>query len=203
MLNKANEKGYDLLGNLEEGKFFVVSAPAGTGKTTLVKKLVDEFPCVKTTVSFTTREPRTGEIDGVDYQFISREKFQKKIEKQDFLEYIELYGDFYGTSLKDIEKLQKLGHHVVLVIDTQGGIKLKKMLEATLIFIMPPSIEELSSRLTKRKTENEEVIKKRLEWAKHEIADAKHYDYIIVNDNLKTAYQVLRSILIAEEHRIT
>lgn len=199
MLNKSEVK---LLGNLEKGYVFVVSAPAGTGKTTLVKKLIEEFPCVRTTISYTTREPREGESQGVDYFFISKQEFQEKIKEHEFLEYVELYGHYYGTSKNSIEKLQTAGNHVVLVIDTEGGLKIKKIMDAILIFIMPPSLEELGKRLRERKSEEPEVIARRLEWSKNEIEDAKHYDYKIVNDNLKTAYQTLKSILIAEEHRI-
>jgi len=205
MLNKSLskvKKQFKLLGNFEKGLVFVISAPAGTGKTTLVKKLQEEFSCVKTTTSFTTRSPRVGEIQGVDYHFISIEEFKKKIDKFEFLEYVELYGDYYGTSKNNIETLQLQGNHVILVIDTQGGLRLKKMIDATLIFVMPPSLEELAKRLEMRKSETPDVIKKRLEWAKNEIEDANHYDYKIVNDNLKTAYQTLRSILVAEEHRV-
>lgn len=191
-----------LLGNNKQGKLFVVSAPAGTGKTTLVNELVQEFPCIKTSISYTTRNKRPNEISGVDYHFISRDEFQKKIDDGDFLEYIELYGEYYGTSKTQVEELQINGYHVVLVIDVQGGLKLKKQIEVTLIFVMPPSLEELGSRLNKRKTEKTEEIEKRLKWAGHEIEEAKNYDYQIVNDNLKTAYQVLKSIFIAEEHRI-
>lgn len=199
---KMSNKEFKLLGNFEKGLVFVISAPAGTGKTTLVKELLNEFSCVKTTVSFTTRAPRKGEVNGVDYHFISVEEFKKKIETGEFLEYVELYGDFYGTSKNNIETLQNQGNHVILVIDTQGGLRLKKMMSANLIFVMPPSLEELGKRLYNRKSESPDVIKKRLEWAKHEIEDAEHYDYKIVNDNLKTAYETLRSILIAEEHRV-
>lgn len=198
----SNNNEFKLLGNFEKGLIFVISAPAGTGKTTLVKELLKEFSCVKTTVSFTTRLPRNGEVNGVDYNFISVQEFKKKIENGEFLEYVELYGDFYGTSKNNIETLQNQGNHVILVIDTQGGLRLKKMMNATLIFVMPPSLEELGKRLYKRKSESPDVIEKRLEWAKHEIEDAGHYDYKIVNDNLKTAYETLRSILIAEEHRV-
>lgn len=191
-----------VLGNKPKGKLFVVSAPAGTGKTTLVKKLTEQFSCIKMSISFTTRTPRPNEVDGIDYHFISHEEFQKKIETKDLLEYVELHGEYYGTSKAQVEKLQNDGKHVVLVIDTQGGLNLKNQIEVVLIFIMPPTFEELSLRLNKRKTEKLEEIEKRLSWAKHEMEDAKHYDYIIVNDNLNTAYQVLKSIFIAEEHRI-
>ncbi len=191
-----------LLGNLKKGKVFVISAPAGTGKTTLVKKLVDEFDCVKTTVSYTTRKPRELEKDGVDYHFIDTEEFQKKINNDEFLEYVELYGDYYGTARHCIEKLQSAGKHAVLVVDTQGGLNLKNIIGAILIFIMPPTFEELAQRLNKRKTEETLVIEKRLQWAKNEMEDAKNYDYLIVNDDLKTAYLVLKSIFVAEEHRV-
>jgi guanylate kinase len=202
MLNNLGKSEYKLLGNLKKGRLFVVSAPAGTGKTTLVKKILKEFPCVKASISFTTRKPRLGEVSGVDYNFVRAEEFKNKIDKGDFLEHVELYGDFYGTSKQTIEEIQSQGNHVILVIDTQGGLRLKKLINATLIFIMPPSLEELGTRLIKRKSEKPDIIEKRLLWAKNEIEDAKYYDYLIVNENLKTAYQALRSILIAEEHRI-
>jgi guanylate kinase len=202
MLNNLGKSEVKLLGNLKKGHVFVISAPAGTGKTTLVKKILKEFPCVKTSISFTTRKPRDREVSGIDYNFISLEEFKKKIDEGEFLEHVELYGDYYGTSKHTIEELQNQGKHVVLVIDTQGGLRLKRMINASLIFIMPPSFEELASRLHKRKSEKPDVIEKRLKWAKNEIEDAKYYDYLIVNDNLKTAYQALRSILIAEEHRV-
>lgn len=202
MLNNVNYKAPKLLGNLSRGHLFIVSAPAGTGKTTLVKKLINEFSCIKSSISTTTRLPRQNEQDGVDYFFVTRKVFEQKIAQGEFLEYVELYGDYYGTSKNSIETLLTEGNHVMLVIDTRGGLKLKKMMKATLVFIMPPSLEELSLRLHKRKSESAEVIEKRLEWAKHEIEDAKYYDYAIVNDNLKTAYEALKSILIAEEHRI-
>ncbi|HRD56218.1 MAG TPA: guanylate kinase [Parachlamydiaceae bacterium] len=186
----------------KKGKVFVVSAPAGTGKTTLVKKLLEEFPHVKATVSCTTRPPRKGEVEGVDYFFIERQAFEQKIKDGQFLEHVKLYGDYYGTSKDSIQKLQERGLDVVLVIDTEGALNIKKMMDATLIFIMPPSLDELAARLENRKTEKTEERMKRLEWAKHEMEDAKYYDYMIVNDDLKAAYEVLRSIFIAEDHRM-
>lgn len=191
-----------LLGNHKRGQIFILSAPTGTGKTTLVRMLTDEFPCVVASVSYTTRLPRSGEIDGVDYHFISEDEFKCRIAKGDFLEYVQLYGYYYGTSHAAMEVQLSQGKNVVLVIDTQGALELKGKLQATMIFVAPPSMEELEKRLLSRSTESKEAIAKRLLWANEEIGRKGHYDYCIINDDLLTAYQVLRSILIAEEHRI-
>lgn len=190
-----------LLGNLKKGLLFVISAPAGTGKTTLTHMLVEEFPCVIQSISFTTRAPREGEIDGLHYNFLTKKEFGKRIEKNEFLEYAEIYGDFYGTSANWVEHQRAEGKHVILVIDTQGALLIKDKCAATLIFIMPPSLDELRQRLMLRKTESSNMIEKRLEWARHEIEAEKNYDFTIFNDELDTAYQVLRSIFISEEHR--
>lgn len=193
---------HKLLGSMPEGLIFVLSAPAGTGKTTIVELLIKEFPIVVSNVSFTTRPPRAGEISGVHYHFISRKEFEEKIKKNEFLEYVQLYGDYYGTSYQTIRDLQKQGRHVFLVIDTQGAIQIKNKVKAVFIFLKPPSLHELRERLTLRKTETSKVIEERLEWSKREMEAIKEYDYCIVNDNLATAYQVLRSILISETHRV-
>ena len=191
-----------ILGSLSEGLVFILSAPAGTGKTTLVKMLQSEFPCITGSTSCTTRAPRHGEIPGRDYHFISQEEFAEKIKSGDFLEYATVFGNSYGTSKEYVLKEQKRGKHVILVIDTQGAMQLKKKkFPAVFIFISPPSLLELKERLFKRQTESIEVIEHRLSWAKDEMAMAPQYDYHIVNDNLENAYQVLRSIIIAEEHR--
>jgi len=192
-----------VLGNTEKGRVFVVSAPAGTGKTTLTKMLVDEFPSVVESLSYTTRAPREDEVDGVHYKFVSRERFEKSIEEGEFLEWVELYGDYYGTSRNWVERRLNQGTHVVLVIDTQGALKLKDQYPATFIFIIPPSIDELRRRLLERRTESNEVIEKRLAWAKQEIEKSSLYDYRLVNFDLETAYEVFKSIFIAEEHKVT
>lgn len=193
-----------LLGNCGVGLVFIISAPAGTGKTTLVQMLTHEFPSVIASISYTTRSIRPGEINGVHYNFISEEEFRTRIDQGDFLEHVELYGHFYGTSKLWIEDTLKKGKHVILVIDTQGAMQLRKTRSerSIFIFITPPSLEELRKRLTKRKTESAKKITERLEWAKKELLCQTHYDYLIVNDELQIAYQTLRSILIAEEHRI-
>lgn len=191
-----------LLGNREKGLVFIVSAPAGTGKTTLTQMLVDEFSCVVESISYTTREKREEEVDGVHYRFITREKFEEKIQAGEFLEYADIYGDLYGTSKEWVESRLEKGLHVVLVIDTQGALRLKSRYPATYIFISPPSFEELRRRLLERRTESDEVIAKRLAWAKKEVEKKDEYDYWLVNNDLETAYQVLRSIVIAEEYKI-
>lgn len=190
-----------VLGELKKGLVFVVSAPAGTGKTTLVRMLQKEFDCVVESVSFTTRLPRPTEVPGRDYHFISLAAFEQKIEEGEFLEHAKVFGAYYGTSRKFLEQQQNLGKHVVLVIDTQGAMYLKGKLDAVFIFIQPPSMNVLKERLSARKSESSDAIEERLQWAKKEMALAAYYDYQIVNDQLTTAYEILRSILIAEEHR--
>lgn len=190
-----------LLGSLKRGIVFVISAPAGTGKTTLVRMLTQEFSCVVESVSYTTRKIRPGEIDGQDYHFIEKDEFKKRIAGGDFLEYAEVFGELYGTSKSTVENLQKGGKHVVLVIDTQGAEQLMGSLDAVFIFISPPSLDELKRRLSSRNSDSPDKIEERLSWAKREMAASIRYDYRIVNDALQTAYEILRAVLIAEEHR--
>lgn len=191
-----------LVGNLRKGFIFVLSAPAGTGKTTLVRMLSQEFPCIVESISCTTRPVRLGEENGKDYHFLAKEEFETMIRHGDFLEYAEVFGYYYGTSRSFVIKQQEMGKHVFLVIDTQGAMKLRKVdFPAIFIFLSPPSLEELKERLIKRQTESMEAIEKRLSWAKDEMEKVVHYDYHIVNDNLNQAYAILRSIVIAEEHR--
>lgn len=191
-----------LLGNSDLGKLFVVSAPSGTGKSTLVEMLLKEFPeeIVKS-CSCTTRHPRPAEIALRHYEYISIPEFEKKVEAGEFLEHAKVFGHYYGTPKKAVEELLKQGKHVVLVIDTQGAIQIFGKIPAVFIFISPPSFEELKGRLYKRRTESEEKIQERLLWAKQEVALAPRYDYRITNDDLDVAYQILRSIFIAEDHR--
>ncbi len=191
----------EVLKEVKRGLLFVVSAPAGTGKTTLVRRLCQEFPSVIASISYTTRQPREGEIASVDYHFITLEEFKKKIATDEFLEYVQLYGDYYGTSRLWVEGKQKLGKHVVLVIDTQGAAKLRGKIPFISIFISPPSLEELKRRLVGRQTDSDEVIKRRLEWAKTELAAAYAFDYQLVNDDLEIAYQNLKNIFIAENNQ--
>lgn len=192
-----------LLGNLSKGLCFVISAPAGTGKTTLVRMLAQEFSCIWESVSCTTRAPRPGEVEGKDYYFLTQADFEEKVKHGDFLEYAEVFGYHYGTSQTFVAKQQEMGKHVFLIIDTQGAMQLKKKkFPAVYIFLSPPSLEELKERLHKRQTDSVEVIEQRLSWAEAEMAMVKNYDYHIVNDNLTNAFTILRSIVIAEEHKV-
>ena len=189
-----------LTGKLKKGLMIVVSAPAGTGKTTLVHKLIAEFPkSVTQSISCTTRKPRDGEIDGKDYVFLTKEAFEKRIQRGEFLEYATVFGDHYGTLKETVEKQREAGKHVVLVIDTQGALKLKNEIDGVFIFVAPPNFDVLRERLENRQTETKEVREKRLEWAKFEMEQAKQYDYQVVNDDLETAYEELKNIVIAEE----
>lgn len=191
----------DLIHCGEEGRLFIVSAPAGTGKTTLMKRLVTEFPNIVASISFTTRAPRPGEREGIDYFFITRDVFEEKINSSDFLEYVILYGTYYGTSRSWVLQQLQSGKHVVLVIDTQGAFEVKEKVSAVSIFIRPPSLNILKERLTARRTERAEEIAERIAWAEKELSRANNYDYQFVNEDLDQAYRILSSIFIAETHR--
>lgn len=190
-----------VLGSVQRGLAFVVSGPAGAGKTTLVEMLTEEFDCVKRSISYTTRDPRSFEKHSMDYHFVTTSKFEEMIQNNEFLEYAKVFDSYYGTSKQEVEAGRKKGRHMILVIDTQGALQLMGTFDATFIFIRPSTIEELKNRMHIRKSEDPANIQKRLSWAEKEIALAPQYDYTIINDDLKTAYEVLRSVVIAEEHK--
>jgi guanylate kinase len=182
---------------------FVVSAPAGTGKSTLVDHLVKEFENLEETCSVTTRQPRAGEKDGKHYHFVTPEAFSKKVKEGAFLENVELHGHSYGTLKEDVEAILSRGKHAILVIDTQGARHIQKSgIEAIYTFLAAPSMEILKKRLISRGTETTAQIEKRLEIAEKELEDSGLYHYRIVNDELDIAYQKLKSVLIAETHKI-
>ena len=187
----------------KKGLLFVLSAPAGTGKTTLMHRLKKEFDCVEESVSSTTRAPRVGEENGKDYWFVTEAEFKESLAKGEFLEHAEVFGKLYGISKKQLQKKIDSGKHVFLVIDTQGAVHLQKMaLKAVYIFVAPPSLEALKERLKKRQTEDEAKQSERLSWAEKEMGLSSIYDYLIINDDLDEAYSALKSILVAEEHKI-
>ena len=181
------------------GRLFVVSAPAGTGKTTLVRRLVTTFPAIVQVPSVTTRSMRTGEVEGIDYHFVSKEEFARR--EAEFLEKVEFSGNWYATSRREIEDQQASGRHAVVVIDTRGALSLKKLLDPVLIFIKPPSFEALAERLAKRGSEDKEAFRQRLQRAEKEMSDEPQFQYSVVNDRIDDAFDVLASIVVAECHK--
>lgn len=193
--------------NTEEkalGILYVVSAPSGAGKTSLLKAVLSDLDSVKLSVSTTTRPQRPGEIDGVDYNFVSIEEFQKQLAEDTFLEHAEVFGNFYGTSQVWLEQQLTDGQNVVLEIDWQGAQQVRKLMpQCQSIFILPPSKAELLSRLTGRGQDSEEVIAGRMQAANNEMQHYAEYDYLIINDDFEIAQQELRSIFVANSQRLS
>jgi guanylate kinase len=181
---------------------YIVSAPSGSGKTTLLQTLLRTFQDLKFSVSHTTRQPRTGERNGVDYFFTDRAKFLEMVDRGEFLEWAEYYGQLYGTSRTFVEQNLEAGIDVILDIDVDGARQVKARIhEATAVFILPPSFAELERRLRSRRLESDEAIHRRLEIAKSEIPYYRDYDYIVVNDILDNSIQTLESIVRATRAR--
>lgn len=182
------------------GLLIVLSGPSGVGKGTVRKALFNlEGHNLVYSVSMTTRKPRCGEVEGSDYFFVSREEFEKRIENGKMLEYAEFVGNYYGTPVDEVEKQLEEGNEVVLEIEVQGALQVReKMTDAVFIFIAPPSMDALYSRLKKRGTEPEEVIQERIEKAKRELGLAYKYDYIVVNDEVNNAADRIMAIIRAE-----
>ena len=180
-------------------KLFVLSGSSGVGKGTVLKGFLEKNPDFMLSISCTTRKPRPGEIDGVNYFFISKEEFETCIKENKFLEWAEFAGNFYGTKKKYINQCLEEGKNVILEIDTQGALQVKKQMpEAVLIFVCPPSYEALENRLRGRHTEDEATIQKRLEQVKKEIERSKKFDYQIVNDRLEDAISRLEDVVNGE-----
>ena len=184
----------------EKGLFIVVSAPSGAGKSSICQRLLQECPEIKFSVSYTSREPRPNEINGQDYHFISRNEFQKRIDQNEFVEWIENYGNLYGTSIKVMEDIFEKGKDLLLDIEPRGAKKVKqKFKKGIFVFVLPPSRVELLKRLEKRGHETDEAIKTRFAQAESELKEISWYDYIIFNEDLETAASQLIAIYVAEK----
>lgn len=186
-----------------QGILLVLSGPSGAGKGTICNRLLEKRDDLSYSVSCTTRSPRKGEVDGVNYFFISREKFEDMIKNDELIEYAEVYGNYYGTPRSYVAKQVAIGRDVVLEIDPQGAIQIKEHFsDGVFVFIVPPSLKELSARIYKRGTDEESVIKKRLSAATNELKYASKYDYIIVNDEVEKATLKVDNIISAERNRV-
>jgi guanylate kinase len=190
-------------GRRPRGLLFIVSAPSGTGKTTLVERLVQMTPHLRMSRSYTSRPAREGERDGVDYNFITRERFEAMIREGAFLEYAVIYDNYYGTAAADCERDLAAGEDVVLVIDVQGARQVRaRALENIGIFVLPPSAAVLEQRLRGRSKDTAEQIQRRLEVACREVSDYAAYDYVIINDDVDACVERLHAVVLAERARV-
>lgn len=184
------------------GSLFVVSAPSGAGKTTLVERLVERVPDLVMSRSYTSRQARPGEADGHDYHFITRARFEELIGQEAFLEWADVFGNYYGTAVADTERLLADGRDVVLVIDVQGARQVRRRRPGTrTVFVLPPSFKVLEERLRGRSKDSEEAIRRRLQVAKNEVSAYTEYDYVVINDHFEAALRRLEGIIVAERAR--
>jgi len=186
-----------------EGLTIILSAPSGAGKTSLCRELLKIFPDIRESVSFTTRKPRPGEVEGEAYHFVSHEEFKQMADQDAFAEWAIVHGNMYGTALSTLEEARRNGVDLVLDIDCQGALKLKEQFDGGIyIFILPPSMAELRRRLEARSSDSQEIIERRILRAADEIKEARWYDFIIINDDFELACRELSAIVIAH-HRKT
>lgn len=185
------------------GQLFILSAPSGAGKTTILKPVMAELPALSFSVSHTTRAPRTGEVDGQDYHFVDMADFARMRDNNEFLEFAEVHGNYYGTSLQAVTRQLTSGIDVILDIDVQGARQIKdnQAINPVTIFIVPPSMAELKTRLTGRATDSEETIQLRLDNAIREMASMAMYDHIIINDKLDEAIEMVKAVILAIRSR--
>ena len=188
----------------QKGEFIIISGTTCAGKGTVIEKLLAKDKNLALSISYTSRAKRDGEVDGVDYHFISRDEFEKRIQKGEFLEYAKVrYGEYFGTAKKDVQKLLETGKDVILEIDVQGAQQIKEMFpETILIFIMAPSMNEVKRRIKARGKETKEQILDRFITAYREINEIPKYNYVVVNDNLDDAVKKVEAILISEKCRV-
>ncbi len=181
---------------------FIISAPSGSGKSTLVKRLMEEDDNLAFSTSVTTRAPRKGDVEGESYEFITREEFIERRDRGELLEWAEVFGNFYGTSRNVLARAKEQGRDLILDIDVQGAAQLnEKLPEAVTIFILPPSREELATRLRNRSSDSDEVRERRLRAAGREVLNYEQYDFILINDEVDRSFEQLRGILLAERCR--
>lgn len=186
-----------------KGVLIVISGPSGAGKGTICEALLEKHEEIVLSVSATTRSPRKGEVDGVNYHFLSKETFVSRIEEDDFLEHAQVYGNYYGTPKSDVQKILDSGRDVILEIDIQGALKVKEQSnEGVFIFILPPSMEELKQRIIKRGSETPESLMTRFKSAYKEINYVSKYNYAVVNDTVERAVEKIEGILLAEKCRV-
>lgn len=184
------------------GLLFVISAPSGTGKTTLVERLVQILPNLRESKSYTSRPARAGERDGVDYHFLGRDEFERMVAANAFLEWADVFGNLYGTSAADVDHMLSDGQDVVLVIDVQGARQVRQRgADHTAVFVMPPSYQVLERRLRGRSADPEPAMRRRLETARAEVSSFREYDYVVVNDDLESTVVRLQEIIAAERSR--
>ncbi|MGL4774413.1 MAG: guanylate kinase [Clostridium sp.] len=187
----------------KRGILIVISGPSGAGKGTICKALLQEEENLFISVSATTRDPRKGEVDGVNYYFVTKDEFVKKVEQGEFLEHAEVYGNYYGTPKWKVEEMLASGKNVILEIDIQGALNVKKnSKEGVFIFILPPSMEELKQRIINRGSETQESLMRRFKSAYQEINYISKYNYAVVNDEVPLAVKKIQSILAAEKCRV-
>lgn len=186
-----------------KGILIVISGPSGAGKGTICKALLEKNDDISLSVSATTRNPRNGEVDGVNYHFLSKDNFLERIEADDFLEHAEVYGNYYGTPKSNVQEMLDSGKNVILEIDIQGALKVKeKADDGVFIFILPPSMNELKQRIIRRGSETPESLMTRFKSAYQEINYVSKYNYAVVNDTVESAVEKIESILLAEKCRV-
>jgi guanylate kinase len=181
------------------GRLFVVSAPSGAGKTTVVERLIQLMPDLRMSRSYTSRPARPGEEDGVDYNFVSRDRFEAMVAGDQFLEWADVFGNLYGTSTVDTERALAAGTDLVLVIDVQGARQVRRQRPSVAsVFVLPPSFDALETRLRGRSKDSEEQVRRRLETARQEVSAVSEYDYVLINDEVDGCVERLRAIIVAE-----
>lgn len=187
----------------KKGILIVISGPSGAGKGTICKSLLDKHDDLYLSVSATTREPRKGEIHGVNYYFLTKEEFECKVSEKDFLEWAQVYGNYYGTPKSNVDEMLNAGKNVILEIDIQGALKIKENSEdGVFIFILPPSMEELKKRIVNRQSETQESLMRRFSSAYQEINYISKYNYGVINDTVENAVQKVENIICAERCRV-